>query len=47
VHNEAVSLNAGGFWRRAFTKPTNDKGKEKKTTSKTRTAAAGGALSTI
>jgi hypothetical protein len=26
----AVSLNAGGFRRLAFTKPANDKGKEKK-----------------
>ena len=30
AHNEPSAVNAGGFRSRAFTKPVNDRGKEKK-----------------
>jgi hypothetical protein len=29
-HNEPSAGNAGVFWKRAFTKPTNHEGKKKK-----------------
>lgn len=44
AHNEPSADNAGSFRRLAFTKLANEEGNKKQTTSKSRTAAAGGEL---